>query len=442
MAACGGGSDDATSRPEGSILSSDTRNPYPLTLDLENLLLAQVGSPPGFELVGSGRVDNRSAARAFNDPDAWLDLFDKAGRSDGYSVQYADDVAEDDVEYAVTLFRDADGADRSFRAMTQEVRLNFTRESEALGFKISSDEELSGNSLADATFRYRLRLVDEDSGTTADIVVLVLRDINLITSIWWSSTDSNVLVRDVDIIGEKIVARAAVTSESEAQDRLEATIAAAVAATNSARPTPTPESTPWPTPVFDPTAKPESSSSLRPPTGSLDTTKTYHAVFDLSKGEQFEVLLYDDLVPTIVENFVNLSRAGYYDGVTFHRVIADFMAQGGDPTGTGAGDPGYKFADEFHVEARHDKPGILSMANSGFNSNGSQFFITFVPTPFLDAFDENDQPKNCAGFSVSCHAVFGEVVEGMEVVNNIRIRDPGTDPLPGDAIKTIRIVES
>jgi cyclophilin family peptidyl-prolyl cis-trans isomerase len=180
---------------------------------------------------------------------------------------------------------------------------------------------------------------------------------------------------------------------------------------------------------------------LGPPDGTLDTSKSYTAIFEMEKGDEFAILLYDDLVPTIVENFVNLAKSGFYDGITFHRVIADFMAQGGDPTGTGAGDPGYKFADEFHVDARHDNPGILSMANSGFNSNGSQFFITFVETPFLDAFDDNDEPKNCAGFSVSCHAVFGEVVSGMDVVNNIRVRDPGTDPNPGDTIKTIRVIE-
>ena len=213
-------------------------------------------------------------------------------------------------------------------------------------------------------------------------------------------------------------------------------IVAAIACGSDEEPVPTSV----PIPTVAPTAV--STSGLQPPDGSLDTSKTYNAVFELTKGEQFEVLLYDDLAPTIVENFVNLSNAGFYDGITFHRVIADFMAQGGDPTGTGAGDPGYKFADEFHVEARHNKPGILSMANSGFNSNGSQFFITFVETPFLDAFDQNDQPKNCAGFSVSCHAVFGEVVEGMDVVNGIRLRDPGSDPLPGDAIKTIRKIKS
>ncbi|MFP6569430.1 MAG: peptidylprolyl isomerase [Dehalococcoidia bacterium] len=203
-----------------------------------------------------------------------------------------------------------------------------------------------------------------------------------------------------------------------------------------------PAPTSIPIPMVETSAPAGDGSSPQPPTGSLDTSKTYTATVELVKGDEFDILLYDDLVPTIVENFVNLSNSGFYDGITFHRVIADFMAQGGDPTGTGAGGPGYKFADEFHVDARHDKPGILSMANSGFASNGSQFFITFVETPFLDAFDDNDQPKNCASFSVSCHAVFGEVVSGMEVVNKIRIRDPGTDPRPGDAIKTIHIEEN
>jgi len=215
----------------------------------------------------------------------------------------------------------------------------------------------------------------------------------------------------------------------------------AAVACSSDEPESAPTSVPIPT-VEATSASSGGGSSPQPPTGSLDTSKTYTAVFELVKGDEFEILLYDDLVPSIVENFVNLSNSGFYDGITFHRVIADFMAQGGDPTGTGSGDPGYKFADEFHVDARHDKPGILSMANSGFNSNGSQFFITLVETAFLDAFDDNDQLKNCAGFSVSCHAVFGEVVSGMDVVTNIRIRDPGTDPNPGDAIKTIRIVES
>lgn len=211
------------------------------------------------------------------------------------------------------------------------------------------------------------------------------------------------------------------------------------------------ETEPEPTSVTIPTVAPTPTTNVAtallgpgdtpaPPGGFLDTGKDYTAVIELEKGGEIEIKLYDDLAPTIVENFINLSRIGFYDGVTFHRVIAGFMAQGGDPTGTGSGDPGYKFADEFNVQARHTKPGIISMANSGPNTNGSQFFITFIATLNLDAFDANDQLKNCA--FQSCHAVFGEVVNGMDVLDGIRIRDPATDPNPGDAIRTIRIIES
>ena len=127
-----------------------------------------------------------------------------------------------------------------------------------------------------------------------------------------------------------------------------------------------------------------------------------------------------------VSYFVFLARDGFYDGMTFHRVIPGFMAQGGDPTGTGRGGPGYRFEDEFHPDLKHDRPGILSMANAGPNTNGSQFFITFVPTPHLDG----------------AHAVFGEVVEGMDVVNAISVRDPATARTPGDVVTSITIEES
>ncbi|MFZ5797437.1 MAG: peptidylprolyl isomerase [Desulfobulbus sp.] len=139
------------------------------------------------------------------------------------------------------------------------------------------------------------------------------------------------------------------------------------------------------------------------------------AVFDTGKGT-IRVRLFPDKVPYTVANFVNLANRGFYNGLNFHRVINEFMIQGGCPRGNGMGGPGYKFADEFDPELKHDRPGILSMANAGPNTNGSQFFITHVPTPWLDG----------------KHAVFG-VVESesdMAVVNAI---------VQGDKIKSVAI---
>ena len=161
-----------------------------------------------------------------------------------------------------------------------------------------------------------------------------------------------------------------------------------------------------------------------PPSGALDTTKSYRARFKTERGE-IVAELYADKAPLTVENFVNLARSGFYDGTTFHRVISGFMAQGGDPTGTGRGGPGYQFDDEFHPDLRHNGAGVLSMANAGPGTNGSQFFITYADTPHLD----------------DRHSVFGRVVEGMDVLNSIRERDPGRDPNPGDRIDTIEIEE-
>ena len=161
------------------------------------------------------------------------------------------------------------------------------------------------------------------------------------------------------------------------------------------------------------------------PRGDLDTSKSYRARFKTAKGD-IVVELYGDRAPKTVENFINLSRAGFYDGTTFHRVIPGFMAQGGDPTGTGTGGPGYQFGDEFHPELRHSEAGILSMANAGPGTNGSQFFLTFGPTPHLD----------------NKHSVFGKVTEGMDVLRSIRERDPQRDRQPGDAIETIEIEEA
>jgi peptidyl-prolyl cis-trans isomerase B (cyclophilin B) len=127
-----------------------------------------------------------------------------------------------------------------------------------------------------------------------------------------------------------------------------------------------------------------------------------HAIIKTNKGE-LRVELYPEQTPLTVANFMNLAKRGYYDGVTFHRVIANFMIQGGDPTGTGSGGPGYRFEDEFDPSLRHTGAGILSMANAGPKTNGSQFFITHGATPHLDG----------------KHSVFGKVVEGLDVVNSI-----------------------
>ncbi len=118
--------------------------------------------------------------------------------------------------------------------------------------------------------------------------------------------------------------------------------------------------------------------------------------------------LHQDEVPRTVNNFVFLARNRYYDGIVFHRVLEDFMAQTGDPTGTGRGGPGYQFDDEIDPNLTHDQPGVLSMANSGPNTNGSQFFITFVATPWLDG----------------RHTVFGRVIEGLDVLDQLTRIDP------------------
>jgi peptidyl-prolyl cis-trans isomerase B (cyclophilin B) len=130
------------------------------------------------------------------------------------------------------------------------------------------------------------------------------------------------------------------------------------------------------------------------------------AIIDTDKGT-IRLRLYDDKAPRTVANFEKLSGEGFYNGLVFHRVIPDFMIQTGCPQGTGTGGPGYKFADEFHKELRHDGPGVLSMANAGPNTNGSQFFITHVATPWLDG----------------KHSVFGRVLEGQDVVDAIKKGD-------------------
>ena len=182
-----------------------------------------------------------------------------------------------------------------------------------------------------------------------------------------------------------------------------------------------------------------------PPEMIIDTKKDYSAVFEMDKGDEFEIDLYEKLTPVTVNNFVFLAKEGYYDGVTFHRVIAGFMAQGGDPTQGDPGNAGYYFENEFHPDALHDSEGVISMANKaiidGKGTNGTQFFITFRETHGLDGYDMNGTPKDCSIPGTSCHTVFGKVSNGMNVVKNISIRDPNTASSSGDVIKTIRIIE-
>jgi cyclophilin family peptidyl-prolyl cis-trans isomerase len=137
----------------------------------------------------------------------------------------------------------------------------------------------------------------------------------------------------------------------------------------------------------------------------------------------FDVELFEDRAPETAGNFIKLAESGFYDGVVFHRVIEGFMIQGGDPDGTGRGGPGYTIPDEFHAELRHDSKGILSMANAGPNTGGSQFFITLAPTPWLD----------------DRHAVFGRVTAGMDVVDAIGSVETGRGDRPLSEVKIERV---
>jgi peptidyl-prolyl cis-trans isomerase B (cyclophilin B) len=154
----------------------------------------------------------------------------------------------------------------------------------------------------------------------------------------------------------------------------------------------------------------------KPPEMQIDPKKKYTATIKTNRGD-IVVDLFADKTPRTVNNFVFLAKDGFYNGVKFHRVIPDFMVQTGEPMGTGSGGPGYRFADEFHPELRHSGPGVLSMANAGPGTNGSQFFITHVRTEWLD----------------DRHSVFGQVSEGQDVVNAIR---------QGDVMEEVTIEES
>lgn len=159
-----------------------------------------------------------------------------------------------------------------------------------------------------------------------------------------------------------------------------------------------------------------------PPPRVLDATRIYYAVLRTARGD-VTVQLFADRTPVTVNNFVYLALTGYFDGTTFHRVIADFMAQGGDPTGTGTGGPGYNFQDEFVPNLNFDRPGLLAMANAGPGTNGSQFFLTFAPTTHLN----------------QRHTIFGEVIDGMDAVRALALRDPQRAAAPGDALREVII---
>lgn len=151
------------------------------------------------------------------------------------------------------------------------------------------------------------------------------------------------------------------------------------------------------------------------PAQSADSMKDIRIIVKTDKGD-IEGVLYPSKAPVTVANFLNLAKRGYYDGLKFHRVIPNFMIQGGDPTGTGSGGPGYRFEDECTPELKHNKPGLFSMANAGPGTNGSQFFVTHVATPWLDG----------------KHTIFGSVTKGQDIVNAVA---------QGDKIKSIEILD-
>lgn len=155
----------------------------------------------------------------------------------------------------------------------------------------------------------------------------------------------------------------------------------------------------------------------------IDTGKQYFAAVKMAKGGEFVIQLFPDKAPITVNSFVFLAQNGYFNGVTFHRVLSGFMAQGGDPTGTGSGGPGYEFVNE-DSDLTFDKAGMVAMANAGRDTNGSQFFITFAPQMQLNG----------------DYTIFGQVISGMDVVNGITLRDPNKSPsFSGDVIESITI---
>ena len=157
----------------------------------------------------------------------------------------------------------------------------------------------------------------------------------------------------------------------------------------------------------------------------IDVNKQYFATVKMAKGGEFVIQLYPDKAPRTVNSFVFLARDGFFNGSTFHRVLDGFMAQGGDPSGTGTGGPGYQFPNEKN-DLAFDKAGVVAMANAGPNTNGSQFFIMFGPY----------------GLSENDYTIFGQVISGMDVVNGLTRRDPNQNPaFPGDAMESVTITE-
>ncbi len=177
--------------------------------------------------------------------------------------------------------------------------------------------------------------------------------------------------------------------------------------------------------LYKPASKTTGKQWTTPPAMAIDTHKQYFANVKMAKGGEFIIQLYPDKAPITVNSFVFLANQGFYNGVTFHRVLEGFMAQGGDPTGTGEGGPGYQFVNETS-DLTFDKAGVVAMANAGPNTNGSQFFITFAPQPQLNG-----------GYTI-----FGQVISGIEVVNGLNRRDPTLNPtFQGDAMESVTITE-
>ena len=169
----------------------------------------------------------------------------------------------------------------------------------------------------------------------------------------------------------------------------------------------------------------QTSTNLNQNAQNSSMAKNPVAVFETNLGI-FKAEIFQDKVPLTANNFIKLSKDGFYNNLTFHRVIADFMIQGGDPNGDGTGGPGYEIKDEFNSQLKHSSKGMLSMANAGPNTGGSQFFITLAPTPWLDG----------------KHAIFGKITEGIDVVEKIgNLKTDGNDrPVPSVVIKKLTIV--